>query len=68
MKVTSEFRKMLETQKLLALPGVYDGITARLSEQAENSIDKRREHRVWAYSSIATALTGVGLMTLLRED
>jgi 2-methylisocitrate lyase-like PEP mutase family enzyme len=25
---------MLETQKLLALPGVYDGITARLSEQA----------------------------------
>src|SRR3981081_3220524 len=34
MKVTSEFRKMLETQKLLALPGVYDGITARLSEQA----------------------------------
>jgi 2-methylisocitrate lyase-like PEP mutase family enzyme len=34
MKTTAQFRKMLETQKLLTLPGVYDGITARLSEQA----------------------------------
>jgi 2-methylisocitrate lyase-like PEP mutase family enzyme len=34
MKTTAQFRKMLETQKLLSLPGVYDGITARLSEQA----------------------------------
>jgi 2-methylisocitrate lyase-like PEP mutase family enzyme len=34
MKSTAQFRTMLETQKLLTLPGVYDGITARLSEQA----------------------------------
>jgi hypothetical protein len=53
---------------MLASDAGFTYAGARLSEQAENSIDKRREHRVWAYSSIATALTGVGLMTLLRED
>jgi hypothetical protein len=41
---------------------------ARLSEQAENSSEKRRLHKVWAYSSMATALTGVGVITLWRED
>jgi len=30
---TAKFREMLQTNRLLALPGVYDGITARLSEQ-----------------------------------
>jgi 2-methylisocitrate lyase-like PEP mutase family enzyme len=34
MKAAAQFRTMLETHKLLTLPGVYDGITARLSEQA----------------------------------
>ncbi|WP_426425612.1 isocitrate lyase/PEP mutase family protein [Bradyrhizobium genosp. A] len=29
----ARFRHMLRTNRLLALPGVYDGITARLSEQ-----------------------------------
>ena len=30
---SAEFREMLRTNRLLALPGVYDGISARLSEQ-----------------------------------
>ena len=44
----------------------YAGV--RLSEQAETSVDKRREHRMWAYGSMATALAGVGMMTLWKED
>jgi hypothetical protein len=44
----------------------YAGV--HLSEKAETSLDKRREHRMWAYGSMATALTGVGLMTLWKED
>ena len=44
----------------------YAGV--RLSEQAENSVEKRREHRAWAYGSMATALTGVAVATLGRED
>jgi 2-methylisocitrate lyase-like PEP mutase family enzyme len=30
---SAKFREMLRTNRLLALPGVYDGISARLSEQ-----------------------------------
>ena len=44
----------------------YAGV--RLSEQAENNVEKRREHRAWAYGSMATALTGVAVATLGRED
>ncbi|MDB4889795.1 MAG: putative rane protein [Gemmatimonadetes bacterium] len=44
----------------------YAGV--RLSDQAENSVEKRREHRAWAYGSMATALTGVAVATLGRED
>ncbi|CAN5259128.1 hypothetical protein BH09GEM1_BH09GEM1_28590 [soil metagenome] len=41
---------------------------SRLAEEAENSVDKRRQHRVWAYGSMATSLAGIGVMTLWRED
>jgi hypothetical protein len=44
----------------------YAGV--RLSDQAENSLEKRREHRVWAYGSMATALTGIAVATLGREE
>ena len=43
----------------------YAGV--KLSDQAENSVEKRREHRAWAYGSMATALTGVAVATLGRE-
>jgi hypothetical protein len=39
----------------------------RLSEQAENSSDKRRQHRQWAYGSMATALVGTGMMVFWRD-
>lgn len=44
----------------------YAGV--KLSDQAENSLEKRREHRMWAYGSMATALTGVAVATLGREE
>ncbi|MEO5818463.1 MAG: hypothetical protein ABIT20_24540 [Gemmatimonadaceae bacterium] len=44
----------------------YAGV--KLSNDAENSLEKRREHRAWAYGSMATALTGIGVATLGRED
>lgn len=44
----------------------YAGV--RLSSEAENSLQKRREHRAWAYGSMATALTGVAVATLGREE
>ncbi|MEO8334702.1 MAG: hypothetical protein ABI664_07010 [bacterium] len=44
----------------------YAGV--RLSDQAENSVEKRREHRAWAYGSMATALTGVAVATIGREE
>jgi hypothetical protein len=44
----------------------YAGV--KLSNEAENSVEKRREHRAWAYGSMATALTGVAVATLGRED
>lgn len=65
----SEGRTRRTTHALLMLASdagfTYAGV--RLSEQAETSVDKRREHRMWAYGSMATALTGVGLMTFWRE-
>jgi hypothetical protein len=44
----------------------YAGV--KLSNDAENSLAKRREHRVWAYGSMATALTGIAVATLGREE
>jgi hypothetical protein len=44
----------------------YAGV--KLSDEAENSVEKRREHRAWAYGSMATALTGVAVATLGREE
>ena len=44
----------------------YAGV--KLADEAENSVEKRREHRAWAYGSMATALTGVAVAALGRED
>ncbi len=44
----------------------YAGV--KLSNDAETSVDKRRLHRNVAIGSMATALTGAGLMTIWRED
>jgi hypothetical protein len=53
---------------MLASDAGFTYAGARLSNQAENSVDKRRQHRAWAYGSMATALTGVAVIALGRED
>jgi len=60
-------RRTVHALLMLASDAGFTYAGVRLSEQAETSVDKRREHRMWAYGSMATALTGVGLMTFWRE-
>ena len=61
-------RRTAHALLMLASDAGFTYAGARLSEQAEVSVDKRREHRVWAYGSMATALAGIGVMTLWKED
>lgn len=61
-------RRTAHTLLMLASDAGFTYAGVRLSNEAENSVDKRREHRTWAYGSMATALTGVGVMILGRED
>ena len=61
-------RRTVHALLMLASDAGFTYAGARLANEAENSVDKRREHRTWAYGSMAAALTGVGVMTLGRED
>ena len=61
-------RRTVHALLMLASDAGFTYAGVRLSDQAENSQTKRDEHKVWAYSSMATALTGVGLMKFWRED
>ena len=61
-------RRTAHALLMLASDAGFTYAGARLSEQAEISSDKRREHRTWAYGSMATALTGVAVITIGRED
>lgn len=57
-------RRTVHALFMLASDAGFAYAGARLAEQAEQSADKRREHRTLAYISMGTALTGVGLMLL----
>ncbi len=61
-------RRTVHALLMLASDAGFTYAGVRLSEQAENSQDKRREHRAWAYGSMATALTGVSLMALWKDN
>jgi hypothetical protein len=61
-------RRTVHALLLLASDAGFTYAGARLSEQAENTVDKRREQRKWAYGSMATALTDVAVIALGRED
>ncbi|MEO6525051.1 MAG: hypothetical protein ABIP93_00335 [Gemmatimonadaceae bacterium] len=60
-------RRTIHTLLMLASDAGFTYAGVRLSEQAENSADKRREHRQWAYGSMATALAGAGVMVFSRD-
>lgn len=61
-------KRTLHALLMLASDAGFTYAGARLSNEAEESVDKRRLHRIWAYSSMATALTGVGVMKFWPED
>jgi hypothetical protein len=60
-------RRTIHTLLMLASDAGFTYAGVRLSEQAENSADVRRQHRAWAYGSMATAIAGSGLMVLWRD-
>jgi hypothetical protein len=41
---------------------------SKLANEAENSVARRREHRTWAYGSMATSLAGIGIMKFWPEE
>ncbi len=61
-------RRNLHALFMLASDAGFTYAGARLSDQAENSADKRREHRNLAYASMASALVGTGVMLVGRDD
>ena len=61
-------RRTVHALLLLASDAGFTYAGVKLSEDAETSVDKRELHRNIAYGSMATALTGVGLMTIWRKD
>jgi hypothetical protein len=60
-------RRAIHTLLMLASDAGFTYAGVRLSEQAENSAEKRREHRAWAYGSMATAAAGSLLMVIWRD-
>lgn len=52
---------MLASDAGLAYTGLY------LADEAKTSFEKRREHRNWAFGSIATGVAGAGMMLVWKE-
>ena len=61
-------RRTVHALLMLASDAGFSYAGSTLAKQAETSESKRHDHKVWAYGSMATALTGAGLMTLWRDD
>jgi hypothetical protein len=61
-------RRTLHAVLMLASDAGFTYAGARLAEQAENSADKRREHRAWAYGSMATTLAAITVIKLWPEE
>ena len=60
--------RALHALLMLASDAGFSYAGSRLAEQAENSVDKRREHRTWAYGSMATALTGIAIIKYWSQE
>lgn len=61
-------RRTVHALLMLASDAGFTYAGVRLSEQAETSADKRELHRTFAYGSMATALAGVSVMVLWKEE
>ena len=60
-------RRTVHALFMLASDAGFTYAGARLADQAEESAEKRREHRNLAYASMGTALTGVAIMVFWPE-
>lgn len=60
-------RRTVHALLMLASDAGFTYAGARLSEQAETDASKRDLHRKFAYASMATALTGAGVMVFGRD-
>ena len=60
-------RRTIHTVLMLASDAGFTYAGAKLSNEAENSADKRRQHRKVAYISMGVAITGSGMMLLWRD-
>ena len=61
-------QRYLHTLLMIASDAGFSYAGSRLAEQAETSVDKRREHRTWAYGSMATALTGIAIIKYWPQE
>lgn len=60
-------RRTIHTILMLASDAGFTYAGVRLSEQAENSLDKRKQHRNLAYASMGVAIAGSGMMLIWRD-
>jgi len=61
-------RRTLHAVLRLASDAGFTYAGAKLPDEAENSVDKRREHRTWAYGSMATTLAAITVIKLWPEE
>jgi hypothetical protein len=60
-------RRTIHTLLMLASDAGFAYAGIKLSNDAERSADKRRQHRNMAYASMGVAITGAGMMVLWRD-
>ena len=60
-------RRTIHTVLMLASDAGFTYTGIKLSNEAENSLAKRRQHRNLAYASMGVAITGSGMMLIWRD-
>lgn len=61
-------RRTLHAMLMLASDAGFTYAGTKLANEAENSADKRREHRTWAYGSMATTLAAITVIKYWPEE
>jgi len=60
-------RRTIHTILMLASDAGFTYAGVKLSDEAENSLQKRQQHRNLAYASMGVAITGSGMMLIWRD-
>jgi len=60
-------RRWIHTVLMLASDAGFTYAGIKLSNEAENSLDKRKQHRNLAYASMGVAIVGSGMMLVWRD-